>query len=388
MNDPLTEAEVVRRFLDTSPRASAVTLIEQSARADVRSDAQVPNPSLAFQVEDSAGVRDEFLTFQQDLPISGRRGLMRRSAEASARAAGLVAQRRLQNDVYALKVSFHEVLYRQSTLERLRRATGLLDEIVEVLRRREEEGEGSGYDVLRAEQELAEVRMETARAASALTSTRSRFGSFFDPSLRMETSTLEGGPQLAEEVPSTDQAVEEALAERLDLRALVVEAEGRDLQRRAALRRRIPEPTLAGGWKRTEALDSDDTGFIATVTVPLPVFDRGQPRIAQATADVRRLELDAQILRREIRSEVLAALARERAARENAERYGLEGERRAGELRAMARLRYEEGESAILELLDAHATALVRELRSLAARYEAKWAEIERNRVIGREVNP
>ena len=81
-------------------------------------------------------------------------------------------------------------------------------------------------------------------------------------------------------------------------------------------------------------------------------------------------------------------MAREQAAREAALGYGQDVERRSGELHRIARLRYDEGESGILELLDAHRTSLTMQLRALAARYEAKIAEIDRNRVIGNEVKP
>jgi hypothetical protein len=49
---------------------------------------------------------------------------------------------------------------------------------------------------------------------------------------------------------------------------------------------------------------------------------------------------------------------------------------------------YDEGESGILELLDAHRTSMTMRLRALSAHYESKMAEIDRNRVIGNEVKP
>ena len=41
----------------------------------------------------TAGVRDEFLTFEQELPVTGRRGLLLERAEAAASAVGLAAER-------------------------------------------------------------------------------------------------------------------------------------------------------------------------------------------------------------------------------------------------------------------------------------------------------
>ena len=83
-----------------------------------------------------------------------------------------------------------------------------------------------------------------------------------------------------------------------------------------------------------------------------------------------------------------AAASRERSARDAARRYGQQVESRSIELRRIAQLAYDEGESGILELLDAHRTALAMQLRALAARYEAKTAEIDLNRAIGIEVKP
>jgi cobalt-zinc-cadmium efflux system outer membrane protein len=387
-DEPVTESDALRLFLEESPQAQKVPLIVQSIGAELRVDARVSNPDVAYQVEDAAGVRDEFLTIQQELPITGRLGLLRESADAASSAAGLAAERDLEAAAYALRASFYEVVYRDSVFERLQRGAGLLDRVVDILAQREREGEGSGYDLLRAEQELAEIGIATAEAEAALSVARSRFGSFFDPALRMEAAALEGDLQSTDAIPEPDEAIERALSKRADLRALLVEAERRDLERRAARRRRFPEPTVTAGWKRTEGLGLEDTGFIASLTVPLPIFDRGQVTLARASADRQRAELETEIRKREIRAEVLASLARERAARQAAQRHGKDIEQRAGELRRIAQLAYDEGENGILELLDAHRTSLGMELRALAVQYEAKSAEIDRNRAIGVEVRP
>jgi len=386
--EAVTEAEALQLFLGQSLEARREALIVESVGAGLRAGAQASNLEVAYQIEDAAGVRDDFLTFRQQLPLTGRLGLLRDSADAASSAAGLAAERELQSIAYSVRSSFNEVLYRERVLGRLRQGAGLLERVVGILARREREGQGSGYDLLRAEQELAETRISTAEAEVALSIARLRFGSFFDPDLRMESAPLVGDLEPTGSMPEPDEAIQRALSLRTDLRALVAEAEHRELERRAARRRRFPEPTLTAGWKRTRVLSLDDTGFVASVTVPLPVFDGGGATAARAGADRQRAELEARILEREIRAEVLAALARERSARQIAQRHGQEIERRAGELRRIAQLAYDEGEHGILELLDAHRASLAMELRALAVRYSAKNAEIDRNRAIGAEVNP
>jgi len=385
---PVTEADAVRLFLEQSPQARRVPLVVRSVDGALRVETRVANPEVAYQVEDAAGVRDEFLTFQQELPITGRRGVLNERARVAAAAAGLGAERDLRADVYDLKRSFHEVLYRERVLERLRNGAELLKQTLEILEDREREGEGSGYDVLRAEQELAELRMTTADADAALTAVRSRFGSFYDSDLNMDSVRLQGSLNPSGPVPEVEQAIEQAFEKRLDLRSLSRDRERLTLERRAARRSRFPEPVLMAGWKRVEAFGLSDTGYIAAVTVPLPIFDRGKFESVRATAEGERVELEKEILTRRIRADVQAAVAREHAARDAAERYRKGIERRAAELNRIARLKYDEGESGILELLDAHRTSLTMQLRALAARYEAKAAEIDRNRSIGNEVKP
>jgi cobalt-zinc-cadmium efflux system outer membrane protein len=386
--EAVTEADAIRLFHEQSPRARQVPLIAQTAGAELRIDSRVANPEVTYQVEDAAGVRDDFLTIEQELPITGRRGLLKDSADAASSAAGLTAQRDFQTAAHALRVSFHEILYRERVLDRLQRGAESLDRVVDVLARREIEGEGSGYDLLRAEQALSELGIATTEADAALAVARSRFGSFFDPALRMEAAVLTGGLHSTGAMPEQDEAIELALSQRADLRGLLAETERMDLERRAAKRRRFPEPMLVAGWKRVEALGLEDTGFIAALTVPLPIFDHGQVTAARATADRQRAELESEILEREIRAEVLSALARERAARDAALRYGKNLEPRARELWRIAQLAYDEGENGILELLDAHGTSLAMELRALSVQYEVKKAEIERDRAIGIEVKP
>lgn len=382
----LTEAEAIGLFLEESPQVKAVPLEKASVDAELRAEGLVPNPSIAYEIEDTTSARDEFLTVEQELPVTGRRGLLRRRARAAAEAAGLVAERELQRDAYELKLAFHEVLFREERLEKLSGGVVSLERTVAILREREKEGESSGYDLLRAEQELSALQIERTEAESALAAARSRFGSFFDSSMNMKDATLSG--DLAATAPVAEDAVELALKLRPDLRALSAQAERMDLEHRAARRERLPQPTLTAGWKRTEALELSENGFVAGLSVSLPVFNRGQSSAARAAADRQLVELEREILEREIRAEVGAAQARERAARERSQLHGPEVERRAGELRRIAQLAYDEGESGILELLDAHRTSLSMDLQALEARYEAKIATIELDRVIGIEVQP
>ena len=57
----LTEAVAILIFLEQSPQARRLPLVERSVDAALRTEARVRNPDVAYQVEDAAGIRDEFL---------------------------------------------------------------------------------------------------------------------------------------------------------------------------------------------------------------------------------------------------------------------------------------------------------------------------------------
>jgi cobalt-zinc-cadmium efflux system outer membrane protein len=387
-NLSVTESDAIRLYLETSPRAEALPLRVQAVDAELRVDAVTPNPTVTYSVEDAADVFDEFLVFEQRLPVTGQRSLQRKRAAGAASAAGLAAQRELNVSAHTLRLIFYEVMYREAALDALRQGLASLEHTVEILRDRERQGEGSGYDVIRAEQELAETQIETAREKAKLVAARSRFGSFFTDGAGMAAARIKGELDAANSPGSAEEAVGFALSHRADLQALAAEAESQETNRRAAKRQRFPEPILAAGWKRVEALDLSDTGFVASLTVPLPIFDRGKPNALQATAERDRLRLEHEILGREIRAEVLAAHSRLQAARAVSERYGPGYASRGEQMRRIARLAYADGEHGILELLDAYRTSLAIQLLALDARYAAKRAEIELDLAMGQEVTP
>lgn len=384
----VTANDAVRMFLDEHPDVRRTRAAERAAHAAFSVERRIANPEIAYEVERAGGTRDELLTVTQALPVTGRQRVFDVIAASAASAAALTAESRVGDRVREVRSVFHEVIYLDRYLETVRDAEDALARTVEVLERRERAGEGSGYDLLRVEQEQAELRWTIAEVEAALVEARARFGGFFAPSRAMHRASLEGSLSAATPVPDDEAAIASALEQRADLRALSAARARHESEIRAAKRSRFPEPVVTAGWKRTGAPGIEDTGYVAAVSVPLPLFRRGRVETALATAAADRVELEAEALRRTIRGEVLAALARERAAREAVERYGVDAERRAATVERIARLRYDEGEGSIVELLDAHRASRSTRLRTLAARYRAKLAEIDRDRVLGNEVNP
>jgi cobalt-zinc-cadmium efflux system outer membrane protein len=349
---------------------------------------ELSNPIVGYQIEDAAGVRDEFLTFEQQLPVPGRRSLLGARADAAAAAAGLLGEHDLRDAAHSLRIAFYDVLYRDKVVDLLRRGGEDLEQTLGILREREKEGEGSGYDVLRVEQETAGLQVELGRAEAEAIAARVLFGSFFDGSLAMGSADFRGTLTTARVPWSAAEALSVALSGRVDLLALREEARQEEMELRAARRQAIPEPVLTAGWKRVAAMGDSDTGYVAALMVPLPIFGRGRFEAARSLAASSQIELREQILERRIRAEVESARARALAAWDASERLDGPTVQRTEQLREIARVAYEEGEMRILDLLDALRISSRVEMQALTSRHEAKRERIELERAMGIEVKP
>jgi outer membrane protein, heavy metal efflux system len=382
----LSEADALLRFEQENASLKGLAAQVRGIQADVRIWSRLSNPSVTYSREDAAGTRDEFFLLQQSLPINGRLGLMRKAGRAtvsSAEAETAFAKVQLRSD---FRAAFFGLLAAQERLALLESGVRPLREIARALGEREKEGEGSTFDKLRAERELAEMEaaLETARIFTVEAQTR--LGSFLASGTETETLKATGTFAAAEPLPSLEDLTDRALRARGDYLAEQRRAERFGYERKAAGRIIIPEPTVSAGLKRTTIPGLDDKGYAVAVAVPLPLFDSGGAQRARAKAAQEQSEAAVATLRRmaetDVRSAYEALRSYRRIAQEYARSLGDHGEK----LSSISRLSYEEGEQGILELLDSHRVALNSRLQALELALSAKLAEIELNRAVGEEV--
>ncbi len=382
----LTESEAITRALAENARLRAVRARPAEVAAVQRLRQLPPNPVVSFQQERAAGVTDRFLFAQQELPISGRLGLLKQAGQAAVAAAELRVSRSEFEVRQDARAAFTDLLSAQQRLDELSKAAATLTRLTSRLAEREGAGDGSRFDRLRAEREVAEMKAEQTVALADLESARAALASVLGmPGAPPLVAVGSMGPAAA--VPALDAMLARARAQRSDLRALDSEASRAEFDREAAQRLGVPHPVLGGGWKQTSFDGAgSSSGYTFTAGLVLPLFHRGQADIAAASAGllVVRAERDALLI--EIEQEVRGAHARAThllAAIGAYEQDALESSR---ELVRIAIVAYEEGELGILELLDAHRTLVGAELRAIDFRAAACAAAIRLERAVGEEV--
>lgn len=357
-------------------------------RAETRGWSLPPNPAVTYTREDAAGSQDDFLLVHQSVPLSGRLGLLRNAGNSAVQVAEAEAGYGLLLLRSDFRTTFYGLLLAQERVALVEAWVSQFREVVRILREREREGEGSAFDRLRAERELADAEANLASSGVILAQAGARLASFFASGTEPTSLVVKGQFTAGAALPPFQELVVRALSRRGDYLADQRQLERFGYERRAARRLRIPEPILSAGLKRTTVRGLADNGFGLTVAVPIPLFNRGQVDEERARAAVEQTEAIVAARRQQIETEVKAAYETVRLRRRIAEQYARELGEKGAELSRIGRLAYDEGEEGILELLDAYRVALFSRLQSLELAWSAKQAEIELNPAVGEEVLP
>jgi cobalt-zinc-cadmium efflux system outer membrane protein len=254
-----------------------------------------------------------------------------------------------------------------------------VERIIALLRIREQEGEGSRFDRLRAEQELADARQISLESAASAVEARTAISSVIADGTRVARVT--GTLYVERPIGSIDALTERALTARNELRALTATSERFRLEADAARRAKLPAPTVAGGLKRADNGTVRESGGLFGINVALPLFDSGRRDAARWLAERDRAEAERALMGQTVRAQVAAAVE-VLALRQDAIR-AADTASPSDQLTKIAEISYTEGEAGILELLDAQRTVARARVRAIEMRLAARLAQIALERAVG-----
>ena len=381
----LTERQALQ-LLRESPYQRALQARVEVARAESRRGTFYPNPSMSAAFE-GAG-RTDFYVFELPLAMNGRLSLLRQAGDSAIAVAEAGADHALRQIEARLRGVFYQLTYAQKRKGTIRNSIDELEELVRILREREKAGEGSKFDRLRAEREIVERETESADTEALIAESRARLAGFLGARVNPENLVARGTLEPEYALPDLHEALAEGLTARGDYQAGKERLEQLRLEAEAADRLRIPNPVVSGGLKRAEIGGRYANGPVLSVSIDLPLFNKGQAGKQLAEAEADRTRARRRILENQILADVRAAHNSLRLRREIAGDYQARSGRRAEELREIAEIAYQEGELGILELLDSYRVAQRAELRLLELQVAAKLAEVEFDRTVAKELLP
>jgi cobalt-zinc-cadmium efflux system outer membrane protein len=170
---------------------------------------------------------------------------------------------------------------------------------------------------------------------------------------------------------TADSLVTLALAQRPELSAARFDALTSAAEADLIAAGRVPTPTLSGGLKRERRATGEVAdGFVAGITLPVPLWDRRGGAMDAARAETARSEAEVETLRRLTEREVRIAFAAHQALQEQLGLLTTQLGQSAVLARQAAEAAYSEGEIGLVEWLD-----MVRAYQDAETMYTSLWAE-------------
>lgn len=353
----LPRARALARAASADLAAARYTV--EAARARARQAGAFVNPLVSYGREQTGrageSTAQDIIAVDQTVEAPGVRSARRdaarlRTSLAEARMRGTEAQ--LDLDVTRAYAQAIAADRRASLAGEAAQAFAAAATISE---RRLREGDISGFAARRIRLEAARYAAMRAEAFLARTTARLALATLTASPISPSTPLREFAtdPVVVAISLSGDSLVALALRSRPELAAAAVEVDLATAETRLASRERLPSATLTFGGKREEVIGGDELrGFVAGLSVPLPLWDRRGGAVGAAEAETRRRSSELSGARRRLVREVTEAVESFRAVQEQLRVLGPALRSDAASVLRSAQLAYAEGELSLIELLD------------------------------------
>ncbi len=279
-----------------------------------------PDPKIAYGYYTAPDVlkgRQEII-LQQEIPFPGKRGLRGEIASREAAMTERMSDAMVLEIDLEVKTAFYQYVGLTETASVLENETDLLRRMRDVAKVRYESGTAEQQDVLKVELSLSQVADETTVNQQEIAATRARLNELIG---RDAVSPLPRPVWSAPDFAVIDQAAlaDSALVRRPEIAGARAELAMAEASRRLAKREYIPDFMLGVDYE----FGANQDGWwewMAGVNIPIWI---GKRRAMVREAEAMQKSAEYRIREETLRtlSEVEAATARARAARERLERF-------------------------------------------------------------------
>ncbi|MEO6244095.1 MAG: TolC family protein [Opitutaceae bacterium] len=381
---PFILREALAAALQKNPALRAQSFESRVAAARLAQAAVRPNPELSLSAENFlgtgalSGVKSLETTLQlsQAIDLGGSRARQIDAATSERALADADYEAKRLGVLAEVARRFTEAVADAERLAAAQRARALGEQTVAAVLTRVEAAVAPRTELNRARAALALLRLEEEHAEHELLVCRQSLAAAIgepDPGfgpIRGDLLTLPAVPEFA------------TLAARIEsspgLARFGPEARWREAQLRLAQSLRRTGLRVSGGLRRIEA--TDNFGFVAGLSLPLPARDQTAGAIREARERRAQLDVAAEAARLELRATLFAVYQEMLHARTALAALRDEVVPLAEETLALATASYRAGRSALTEILDAQKELLEfrRQIVAQAAAFHLHLVELER----------
>ena len=306
----LTVDALLNRIRSLSPAVLSAGLEARALSAEADQASRRLNPVLSFEAENFAGggrfsgfgETETTLALEQTFRLGNKRTLSERAARARQALASAECEVILRETELEATLMLAELVSAKTLKDLAKSNATLAQQLTEIVGRRVEAGAAAPPELMRARADAARAKAQVEAAGLEIERLRSALGLLWaeaNPRFHVP-GTLSFGTDSSH----LDRSTSHPATARAEAALAVRRAEA-DEARSAAL----PDVTVSAGIRRFE--ESGDQAFIAGLSVPLPIFDRGRDR-SRATSIRSEIALldQARSKRRLIADQTIAISAR------------------------------------------------------------------------------
>ena len=389
--ETLTLRDAVTRTLAFSPAVKAAFIEIDARRGEEAQSAVRLNPQLLLEVENFGGSKDksgadsaeETLSLAQTIELGDKRLKRLQAAHLDTSLAGWDHETIRVRAATDSAQAFVDVVIAQERYKVLGEFVSLAKKTRTSVDARVTGGKASSIELDRASVALARAEAlqkgEKARIEAAKRKLSALWGS---PDIDFGSAVGRLGSGYA--APSPD-----ALIALLDNNPALARW-GDEINRRVAQldlehAKAIPDITVGAGVRQFQ--ENDSTAMVASVSMPIPLFDRNQGNIAAAERRIAKAENEQLATRNDLYATLVEALGELNVAA--TELKALEKDVLPGAQRAYdkTKIGFDEGKFDILNVLDVQRTVFESRLEVLTARANYEKARVRVEALVGRDLN-
>ncbi len=386
---PLTLAQAVEQARVQSPVRAGAAALAEGAESAARLAGRLPNPLIDVRAENLtprdplAPDRDVFAVLSQPIELGGKRGTRKELASADSGVSSLML-RTIERQIALDTVrAYMRAIRARGVLANLTTQRDGVNTLVTTMRRRVEEGYAPESDLLRFEAEAARMAAEMTRTEIELSRALFDLGSLVGAGTPLVASQLVAPAPVAPPNVSPD-TLDAAIDKRPDLMLAATRVERARLAADLERLRRLPDPSISAGYKRTQGQNT----AVAGVVVAVPLFDHNGQARAVAEAGVRAATFEREAAHARAVAEVRSATAAATALAESLVRVRRDLLVPAEGVRNAAQAMFREGATDVLKLVDAERIYADVRREALSLAIDAYVAAIEARFAIAQEDIP
>jgi cobalt-zinc-cadmium efflux system outer membrane protein len=291
---PLTLAQALALALQHSPELAAFSWDLRSAEARMLQAKLIPNPEISLEGENlttpgSSAANNAIqntLRLSQLIELGGKRRLRIREAQFDWETTQWDYQVKRLEVLKLTTTAFIDVLGAQRGLQLAEEGFGIAEAAVPVTQKRVEAGKSPDVELVRINTAVALARIELEQAKRDLQTARLNLVAQWGEKKASFPSVIGNLEQVRE--PSPLESLNAKLQRNPNLARWTAEREKREATLNAARGEAKPDLTLQAG-PRLIGTNPVDVTMVAGVSIPLPLWNRNQGKIAEAQADLAKV---------------------------------------------------------------------------------------------------